>query len=155
MFSECFCESIIPSSLTIAIHAVTNYEGWLIIQPTDPAIDRRGGGEAPIFKILYTHHSWHSYALEGSGKFWNLRPQMTHSRPYFGRNMAVFLFWGPRTGGGGAPAVTPSGSASGCHPKPNSGNCLLNVGYVRCCLRKFDGSLTWVSARESGLKWND
>ena len=33
----------------------------------DPGIDRRGGGGA-IFAKKYTHHSWHSYALEGSGK---------------------------------------------------------------------------------------
>ena len=53
-----------------------------------------GGGA--IFSKNHIHHR-PIYALEGSSpeNFKNLRPQMTHSGPYFGRNMVVFLFLGP------------------------------------------------------------
>ena len=37
-----------------------------------------------------------------------------------------------------------------CHQKPNSGNCLLNVGYAYCCLSKFDNSFcsgVWIEKK--------
>ena len=37
-----------------------------------------------------------------------------------------------------------------CHQKPNSGNCLMNVGYAYCCLPKFDSSFcsgVWIEKK--------
>ena len=59
----------------------------------DPGIDKRGGG-APIFERIYTHHSCHSYVLEGSGCMLPLKILKTKAlnyafktifRPKFGR----------------------------------------------------------------------
>ena len=60
------------------------------------------GGGAPIFAIIYTHHSWHLYALEGSGghappenfKYKASNNAFCTIRPKYGR------FLGPWTGGG-------------------------------------------------------
>ena len=79
-----------------------------------PGIDRRGG--APIFARVYTHHSWHSDALVGSGGMLPLKilkskvsnnAISTIFRPKYGR----FLFWWPWTGGEGA-CCAPSGSTT-------------------------------------------
>ena len=43
----------------------------------DPRIDRRRG--APIFARIYTHHSWHLYALEESGGHAPLDPPLVLS----------------------------------------------------------------------------
>ena len=52
--------------------------------------------------------------------------QMTHSRPYFGRNMVVFL--GLNGGGGGAPAAPPSRSAT---VKGSFGHILKGVMFFK------------------------
>ena len=66
------------------------------------------GGGADFRKNLYTpqlalicYKGVRGHAP--SGKFCNLMPQLAHFRPFFGRNMVVFLFWGPWTGGGALP----------------------------------------------------
>ena len=89
----------------------------------DPGIDRRGGGGgAPIFSRINTHHSWQSQpficsrGVRGHSHPENKksRPQMAHSGAYFGRNMVVLFVFGTLNGGGGegAPVAPPSGSAT-------------------------------------------
>ena len=73
---------------------------WRIKELTD------GGGGAPIFVRIYTHHSWHLYVLEGSGGMLlrkNLKSQDSNDafetiyRPKYGR----FFVFGTLNGGGG------------------------------------------------------
>ena len=91
-------------SLQLWIHILTDGDGG-------------GGGlfVASIFAIIYTHHSWHLFALERCVGilYWNILTSKTSkSRPYFYRNMDVFFyFWDPEWGEGAAPAP-PSGSAT-------------------------------------------
>ena len=71
-----------------------------------PVGDPVGGGDniAPIFARIYTHHSWHLYALEGSvGMIPRkiLKSKASNAAfPYSGRNMFFFFcFWNPELGG--------------------------------------------------------
>ena len=89
------------------LHALLSRYLHIPLEPLDPQpLTDGGGGGGADFSKNYTHQSWHLYAQEGSGgacspgKFWKLTPQMTHSRPYFGRNMVVCVFLGPWTGRG-------------------------------------------------------
>ena len=100
----------------------THYCPVTFISPSTHNPWQTGGGGADFSKN-YTHQSWHLYAQEGSGgacspgKFWKLTPQMTHSRPYFGRNMVVCVFLGPWTGRGKRAGCAPSGYAT-VDPQP-------------------------------------
>ena len=90
-----------PPSSTRVKSQSSNTVQWQIQELTD-------GGRRFLKEFIHTEVG--IYMLQGGGgfracspgKFWNLRSQMTHSKPNFGWNMVVFLFFEPWTRGGGA-----------------------------------------------------